>query len=311
MACYNVGLGWGNAVVAAVCLGSSKYTSNLAWQIPIICQIPLSLLLGFGVLIFPESPRWLLVRGQEEKARRSFARFYGLDPADQIVMLQMQDVQHHIELEKAFLTTTNWIEIFHPAQLRRTLTSALCLVSVAICGGKFVVPYAAIFLTGVGISNVYLVNFILAACIAGAGLFSPLMIDSLGRRICMLTGFGLQAIFMLIVSAVGSALGSGTRTAKLVLVVFFCLWGACFGSLVGVSVWTTAPELHSIRLRTYGQAFSTVCYEVFGFAASFYAPYMVNVSYGNMGLNVGYFYFGKLPDGEIRWLSYANNFIQA
>lgn len=293
MAVYNVGLGWGNVIVAAVCLGSSKYTNNLSWQIPIICQIPLSLLLGVGVMIFPESPRWLLVRGHEEKARKSFARFYSLDPADPIVLRQMQDVQYHIDLGNTLRTRANWTEIFHPAQLRRTLTSALCLISVAICGGKFVVPYAAVFLASVGVSNIFLVNLILGACIAGAGLFSPFMIDNFGRRICMLTGFGLQAIFMLIVSAVGSALGSGTTTAKLVLVVFFCLWGACFGSLVGVSVWTTAPELHSVRLRTYGQAFSTACYEIFGFAASFYAPYMVNASYGNMGLNVGYFYFGN------------------
>jgi hypothetical protein len=66
-----------------------------------------------------------------------------------------------------------------------------------------------------------------------------------------LAGFGLQAIFMLIVGVVSTALGSGTTTAKLMLDVFFCLWGACFGSLVGVSIWTTAPEVHLIRLRTY------------------------------------------------------------
>jgi SP family sugar:H+ symporter-like MFS transporter len=81
---------------------------------------------------------------------------------------------------------------------------------------------------------------------------------------------------MLIVSVVSTALGSGTTTAKLMLDVFFCLWGACFSSLVGVSIWTTTPELHLIRLRTYSQAFSTTCYVIFGLAASFYAPYMVN-----------------------------------
>ena len=293
MGVFNVGLGWGNALVAAICLGSSKYNNNLSWQIPIICQIPLSLLLGAGVLIFPESPRWLLVRGEEGKARQSFARFYTLDPADPIIIRQIEDVQYHIDLEKASRTTASWTEIFHTAQRRRTLTSALCLISIAICGEKFIIPYAAIFLADVGISNVFLVNFILAACISFAGLFSPFMIDSFGRRICMLTGFGLQAILMLISSVVGTALGPGSTTAKQVLVALYCLWGACFGSIVGISIWTVAPELHSVRLRTYGQAFSMVCYEVFGFAASFYAPYMVNVSYGNMGLNVGYFYFGN------------------
>ena len=73
---FNLGLGVGNAVAAAVCLSTSKYTSSLAWKTPIICQIPMSLLLGVGVMMFPESPRWLLVKGREEAARKSFARFY-------------------------------------------------------------------------------------------------------------------------------------------------------------------------------------------------------------------------------------------
>ncbi|KAL2786716.1 hypothetical protein BJX66DRAFT_341932 [Aspergillus keveii] len=50
--------------------------------------------------------------------------------------------------------------------------------------------------------------------------------------------------------------------------------------------------MHSVRLRTYGQAFATALYEIFSFAATFYTPYMLNAEYGDMGLNIGYFYFG-------------------
>ncbi len=57
-------------------------------------------------------------------------------------------------------------------------------------------------------------------------------------------------------------------------------------------MWIAAPEQHNIRLRTYGQASTTLVYEIFGFAASFYGPYMLSAEYGNMGLSVGYFYTG-------------------
>lgn len=62
---------------------------------------------------------------------------------------------------------------------------------------------------------------------------------------------------------------------------------------VGTSVWIAATEQHNVRLRGYGQASTTMVYEIFGFAASFYGPYMLSVDYGNMGLTVGYFYAGQ------------------
>jgi hypothetical protein len=57
-------------------------------------------------------------------------------------------------------------------------------------------------------------------------------------------------------------------------------------------VWLSSAEMHSIRLRTYGQANTTFIYNIFAFGASFWTPYMLNPAYGNMGANVGYFYFG-------------------
>src|SRR5258706_3680007 len=99
MALYNVGLACGNAAAAAVCLASSSYTSNLAWQIPIICQIPIAIILGVGILLFPESPRWLLVKGKEDMARKSFGKFYGKDPHSDEITAQIQEVQQHIEIE--------------------------------------------------------------------------------------------------------------------------------------------------------------------------------------------------------------------
>jgi SP family sugar:H+ symporter-like MFS transporter len=293
MALYNIGLGMGNAIAAAVCLGSSAYTTNLAWQIPIICQIPLAAILGLGVMMFPESPRWLLNKGREEAARKSFARFYEKDPQSLEISRQVQEVQYYIELEKATGTTTNWTEIFRANDIRRTITSALILIGLAITGSKFVVPYAAIFLAGVGISNPFLINFIVALCIFVGSVPGPWIVEYGGRRFSMLTGYGCMASCMLIISAVASGLGSQGAVAKTVLVVFLCLWAVIFGAFIGTSVWIAAPEMHSVRLRTYGQACTTTFYQIFGFAASFYSPYMLSAQYGNMGLNVGYFYFGK------------------
>ena len=293
MALFNYGLSMGNMVAAAVCLGTSHYRTNLSWQIPIICQIPLAFILGLGVMMFPESPRWLLVKGKEAAARKSFARFYAKDPQSSEISKQMQEVLYYIELEKATGSTTNWTEIFHGTDLRRTATAVLLVVGVGITGSKFISTYSAIFLGGVGISNPFVIVLVVAACAFAGAVPSPWIVEYGGRRFSVLVGYGCMALFMLIIAAVGSGVGAQTSTAKKVLVAFLCLWALIYGAFVGPSLATTAPEMHSVRLRTYGQACSTMFFEIFSFGASFYTPYMLSPKYGNMGLNVGYFYFGR------------------
>jgi MFS family permease len=291
---FNCGLGMGNLVSAAVCLGSSSYLTNLAWQIPIICQLPLALLLGAGVMFFPESPRWLLLQDREEAARASFAKFYNKDPHDIEISAQVQEVLYDIQVQRERGATTKWTEIFHGTDLRRTLTSILILVGTAITGARFVGIYSTIFLAGVGISNPYAINCIVAACAFIGSLPSPFLIEYGGRRLTLLAGYAGMGTCMLILAAIGTALGAANSTAKSVLIAFLCLWSLVYGSCVGPSLATTAPEMHSVRLRTYGHAFACSVFEVFSFAAVFYTPYMLSVDYGNMGLNIGYFYFGEL-----------------
>lgn len=288
---FNIGLGFGNSVAAAVCAGTANYSSSLAWQTPIICQLPLALILGVGVMIFPESPRWLLIKGREDAARKSFARFNNMDPWNPEVTRQMQEVQSYIEMEK-LNGKTAWTEIFRGTNRRRTLTSLLIVIGLAISGGKFISTYASVFLAGVGISNTYLIVLVVSLCGLAGGLFAPWIVEYGGRRFSLLYGYALMAILMLIISVIGTGLGSTNDRVKKAFIVLLCLWTFVYGGFIGPSVSTSAPEMHSVRLRTTGTAFVMMMYEIFSFSSAFYTPYMLGAKYGNMGLNVGYFYFG-------------------
>jgi len=292
LALYNIGLAFGNVAAAAVCAGSSNILGDWAWKTPIVLQIPLGIIYGVGIMMFPESPRWLLVNGQEEKARRSFGKFYQKDPYSPEITAQIHEVQNYIEFERAAGSTANWTEIFHRNDIRRTLVSGMILIGLAITGIQFVVPYAAIFLAGVGIHNPFLINVIVAVCIFAGTFFGPFIIEYGGRRFAMLVGYSCMAACMLIFSAVSTGLGSAASTSKSVLVAFLCIWAFIFGGCIGSSVWLASAEMHAVRLRTYGQACTTMVYSTFAFGASFWTPYMLSADYGNMGTNVGYFYFG-------------------
>ncbi|KAJ5381026.1 mfs monosaccharide transporter protein [Penicillium cataractarum] len=291
---YNVGLGLGNVTAYAVCAGSATLAPNTNWQwkTPIVCQIPLALILGVGMVMFAESPRWLLIKGRDEAARKSFGIFHQMDPFSMQITAQIEDVKRHIEFENALNVNTSWTEIYCGNNLRRTTISAFILVGLAITGIQFVAPYAALFLSGVGIRNSYLINVIIGLCIFGGSCIGPFVLEYGGRRFSMLVGYTSMALCMLIFSSVSTSLGSTDPVAQKVVVVFLCLWAFIFGGFIGPSVWLASAEMHSVRLRTYGQANTTVFYQIFAFGATFWTPYMLNEGYGNMGPNVGYFYFG-------------------
>ncbi|OQV07838.1 hypothetical protein CLAIMM_12205 isoform 2 [Cladophialophora immunda] len=289
---FSYGLAIGNMMAGCVCLATSKYTSNLAWQTPIICHIPLAVIFGLTTLVFPESPRWFLLKGREADARRSFGAYYGKPADDPVVSRQVQEVLAHIEMEILTEKTSTFLEIFHGVNLRRTSAAIIVVLGIALTGSKFMTTYAAIFLSGVGIKDPFLTSVIIASCTCVGVLGAPFVTEYGGRRFALLTGYAGLGMFMLLIAAVGSGVGQTSPVAMRTLVVFLCLWNFTYGLTVSTSLSTMAPEQHSLRLRTYGQAFVTLIYEIFSFGLSFSVPYMINKDYGNLGLNVGYVFFG-------------------
>ncbi|MCJ1471561.1 hypothetical protein MMC13_000201 [Lambiella insularis] len=175
VALSSVGQSLGTLVVACVCLRSSFL------KIPIACQILVALMYGVVLLVFPESPRWLCLRGKEEGARKAFARYYHKDPNSEEVLAQVREVQAAIEQEKHVSSTTHWTEIFHLGNIRRIITAAAIPSGGALSGGLGIFTYAAIFLAGIGTKGPFVINVVVNACIFAGTFFGSLIIESYER----------------------------------------------------------------------------------------------------------------------------------
>ncbi|KAJ5908377.1 hypothetical protein N7495_001059 [Penicillium taxi] len=292
---YNVGLAMGNVASSAVCAASARLEpgNNWQWKTPILCQIPLAIVLGAGILMFPESPRWILNNDskREAEARTAFGMLYWLDPSSDTITIEIESIKAYLEIERAGAKSTSWFQIYQRENIRRTIISAFINIGLSITGIQFVQPYATTFLKGVGMSNPYLINVIIGICILGGSLFGPFVVEYGGRRFALLSGYGAMSVCMLILSGVSTAL-SQNEISKVAVVILLCCWAFVFGGTIAPCAGLASVEMHSVSLRTYGQANTTVFYGIFSFAACFWTPYMLDANYGSMGPDVGYFYAG-------------------
>ena len=292
---FTVGATIGNLVATAVCAGSQLIPNDWSWRTPIILQIPTAAIFGFGLFYFPQSPRWLLTKGKTDQAHRSFGRLYSTDPLGDDVSRQVLDTQAAIDEEKELSSSTNWTEIFHRNFVRRTMIALAINCCAALSGSFFIFSYAALFLHSVGVGSSINISVIINSCVVVGGLTGPFWVEYIGRRRSIITGYVGMMACMLVFSATSTGLG-GVNTANAasrdVLIAFLCGWAFMFGGFISSTQFMSSSEMHAVRHRSYGQAFSSLISNILAFGSSFWGPYMLNVEYGNMGTNVGYFYFG-------------------
>jgi SP family sugar:H+ symporter-like MFS transporter len=103
-------------------------TSDASWRIVIGLGIGFSLPLGLGILLVPESPRWLAGRGDWDGARASMARLRGMkdDPHNELVETDFQEMYLSLQKEER-VGRGGWLDCFSsvrsgvPKTLYRTL----------------------------------------------------------------------------------------------------------------------------------------------------------------------------------------------
>ncbi|KAJ3549220.1 hypothetical protein NM208_g601 [Fusarium decemcellulare] len=168
---------------------------------------------------------------------------------------QVEAVVCHIETERQLEQETSVSQLFRGLDLKRTHVAVLVLIGNALTGVQFAIPYTALFLSQIGISNPYTLNVSVSSAILAGCLPGAFLCEYLGRRLCLLGGYRVME------------------------------------PVVHHDI-KRPFEMHANRLRTMGQAYAIILYEIFSFGSAFWTPCMLNAEYGNMSTNVGYFYFG-------------------
>lgn len=229
------------------------YIDSWRWMFGILC-IP-SGILFVGVLMVPNSPRWLAANNRFDEARRVLITLRGSQAE---VDHEMKEIQAAVEDDNS---KQSWSLLKNNRNFRRSLGLGVALQIVQQFTGINVMMYYAprIFeLSGFHDSAAQLWSTVLVGLVNMLATFIAIgFVDRLGRKPILYAGFAVMAIGMGVVSAI-LAIGPETTFLQYTAMVALLFFIAGFAMSAGPLVWTLCSEIQPLAGRDFGIGCSTV-----------------------------------------------------
>lgn len=114
-----------------------------------------------GVLFLDESPRWDYRKGNTERAERTIAKTYTVQPGHSLVIAELQEIQAALSAETA-AADVRWYGVFKaPTMLRRIAVGMILQMMQQLTGINYFFSYATILFQGAGAGDAYVTAVIL------------------------------------------------------------------------------------------------------------------------------------------------------
>jgi MFS family permease len=118
---------------------------SIAWRLQLGSAFIPAVPLVLGIWLCPESPRWLLTKGNHKKAYRSLVRLRStpLQAARDLYLIHSQLLQEDVLVQDLGLSEpanmfTRFIELFTIPRIRRaTQASGIVMIAQQMCGSRF------------------------------------------------------------------------------------------------------------------------------------------------------------------------------
>ncbi len=244
-----------------------------------VCALP-AIALFFGMLRMPESPRWLVNRGDYEHAERVLATVRTPERA----AAEIGELRALIEEERG-ASQIGWRAIFANRNLTKIIFVGIGLgIAQQLTGINSIMYFGSQVLEQSGFSqNAALIANVAPGIIAVIGAIIALqMMDRLDRRKTFITGFTLTTVSHLLIGVASLTLPAESAARPWVILALVVIFVGSMQTFLNVAVWVYLSEIFPLHMRGIGMGISVFALWIMnGIVALFFLPLVDGIGISN------------------------------
>jgi sugar porter (SP) family MFS transporter len=222
-----------------------------------------ALALAFGMLRMPQSPRWLVMSGDDFAARATLAKIRVDDP--DTIDREIEEIKESLDEKPGA-----WSELLEPVVKAALVVGVGLAILQQVTGINTVIYYAPTIVEFTGVNSS--AGSILAA--VGVGVINVAMtvvalrlLDRAGRRTLLMIGVSGMSISLF---ALGGAFvgGGGSTLSSVVAIASLMLYVASFAVSLGPIFWLLNAEIYPLGVRSKAAGVGTMANWTFNFIVS-------------------------------------------
>ncbi|KAM0281488.1 hypothetical protein ACHAQH_003518 [Verticillium albo-atrum] len=313
--CITIGIMLASIVVYA----TKERNDTGAYRIPIAIQFPWAIILGGGLMLLPDSPRYFVKKGNLAAATDSLSRVRGQPAESDYIQMELAEIVANEEYERALIPSSTWFgswancfrgSVFKSnSNLRKTILGTSLQMMQQWTGVNFIFYYSTPFLRSTGaVKNEFLMSLVFTLVNVLSTPLSFWTVERFGRRFILIVGAFGMLLSQYIVAIIGVTIGfnhthpdpndaektiANNIPAVNAQIAFIAISIFFFASTWGPGAWVLIGEIFPLPIRSRGVALSTASNWLWNTVIAVITPYMVGADYGDMKSSV-FFVWGSL-----------------
>ncbi|RJE21567.1 sugar transporter [Aspergillus sclerotialis] len=280
--------------------GGCDGQSEASWRLPLAIQIVPALILGLGMIFFPDSPRWLLMKERDEDAMKALSKLRRQTPDNPALVNEYLEIKASIMLENTFdrerypnlsgfrLHAAQYSSFFTTwARFKRLAIGSIVMFFQQFMGCNALIYYAPTIFGQLGLDGN--TASLLATGVYGivnclSTLPALFLIDKVGRRVLLMFGAIGTCISLVIVGSIIEAYGSSLinhKSAGWAGIAFIYIYDINFSYSFAPIGWVLPSEIFNLSIRSKAISITTSATWMCNFIIGLITPDMLEtISWG-------------------------------